>query len=95
MSLSDKDVNHVARLARLALTDAERAKYREQLGKILDHIASLDKYDAKDVPPTSHVVPMANAWREDAPRPFADIEALLSNAPDREDAFFKVKKVIE
>lgn len=95
MALTDQDVNHVARLARLALTDEERAKYRSQLEKILGHIASLDKYDVKDVLPTSHVVPVANAWRKDEPRKFPDIEKLLANAPEREEDFFKVRKIIE
>jgi aspartyl-tRNA(Asn)/glutamyl-tRNA(Gln) amidotransferase subunit C len=95
MSLTDQDVNHVARLARLALSDEERAKYRVQLEKILGHIASLGKYDVKDVPPTMHVVPVANAWREDEARRFPDIEKILENAPEREESFFKVRKVIE
>lgn len=95
MALTDKDVDHVARLARLALSDEERARYRGQLEKILDHVAGLDKYDVKDVPPTSHVVPLANAWREDEPRVFGGVEDILANAPEREDVFFKVKKVIE
>ena len=54
MSLTDQDVNHVARLARLSLTEEERVRMRTQLGKILDHIAALNKYDTADVPPTSH-----------------------------------------
>ncbi|MBI4396211.1 MAG: Asp-tRNA(Asn)/Glu-tRNA(Gln) amidotransferase subunit GatC [Elusimicrobia bacterium] len=95
MSLTDKDVNHVARLARLALTDEEREKYRGQLARILDYIRHLEKYDTKDVPPTSHVVPLSNVWREDEARPWADPESILANAPEREGNFFKVKKVIE
>ena len=95
MALTDQDVNHVARLARLALSDEERLKYRVQLEKILGHISQLDKYDVKDVPPTSHVVPVENPWREDEPRVFPDIEAILANAPEREENFFKVKKIIE
>ena len=95
MSLSDKDVNHVARLARLALTDEERGKYLVQLTRILDHIQTLSTYKTDDVPPTSHVVPMANVWREDVAKPFRNTESILANAPDREDIFFKVKKVIE
>jgi aspartyl-tRNA(Asn)/glutamyl-tRNA(Gln) amidotransferase subunit C len=95
MALTDQDVVHVARLARLALSDEEKAKYRLQLEKILGHIQSLDKYDVKGVPPTSHAVPMSTAWREDEPRVFPDIEGILSNAPEREESFFKVRKVIE
>ncbi|MBK6879957.1 MAG: Asp-tRNA(Asn)/Glu-tRNA(Gln) amidotransferase subunit GatC [Elusimicrobia bacterium] len=95
MSLTEKDVNHVARLARLALTPAERANALGQLGRILEHIQALAKYDVTDVPPTSHVVPLANVWREDKAAAFANPESILANAPDREDVYFKVKKVIE
>jgi aspartyl-tRNA(Asn)/glutamyl-tRNA(Gln) amidotransferase subunit C len=95
MALTDKDVDYVARLARLALSDEERARYREQLAKILDHIEALNKYDVTGVAPTSHVVPVANVGREDEPRVFENIEGILSQAPDREDVFFKVPKVIE
>jgi aspartyl-tRNA(Asn)/glutamyl-tRNA(Gln) amidotransferase subunit C len=95
MPLTDKDVNHVARLARLALTDEERQRYRDQLGRILDYIRALEKYDTGDVPPTSHTVPLANVWREDEARPWKNTEDILANAPEREDVYFKVKKVIE
>ena len=95
MSLTEKDVDHVARLARLALTAEERTKYLGQLTRILDHIQTLSKYETKDVPATSHVVPLANVWREDAAKPFRNTESILANAPEREDIFFKVKKVIE
>jgi aspartyl-tRNA(Asn)/glutamyl-tRNA(Gln) amidotransferase subunit C len=95
MSLTEKDVDHVARLARLALQAEERKDCREQLERILGYMKNLEKYDVSGVAPTSHVVPISNMWREDEARPFSDTEAILANAPDREDAFFKVKKVIE
>jgi aspartyl-tRNA(Asn)/glutamyl-tRNA(Gln) amidotransferase subunit C len=95
MSLSEKDVNHVARLARLALTDEERKNTLGQLGRILDHIQALSKYDTAGVPPTTHVIPLSNVWREDEPHPFLDTASILANAPDREDVYFKVKKIIE
>lgn len=95
MSLTEKDVNHVARLARLALTPEERATYLGQLGRILEHIQALTKYDVNNVPPTSHVVPLSNVWREDKAAVFPNPESILANAPDREDVYFKVKKVIE
>jgi aspartyl-tRNA(Asn)/glutamyl-tRNA(Gln) amidotransferase subunit C len=95
MSLTDADVDHVARLARLALTDEERRRYREQMSRILDYVKNLEAYDVRDVAPTSHVVPLVNAWREDVPRPPVHAAAILANAPDREDDYFKVKKVIE
>ncbi len=95
MNLTEKDVAHVARLARLALTAEERANALTQLGRILEHIQVLSTYDTKDVPPTSHVVPLSNVWREDRCVPFADPESILANAPSREDVYFKVKKVME
>lgn len=95
MALSDKDVQHVARLARLALTPEEREKYRAQLGRILEYIQALNKYDTEGVQPTFHVVPLSNVWREDVARPWPDAGSILANAPERDDAFFKVKKVIE
>lgn len=95
MALTDKDVDHVARLARLALTPEERNAYREQMGRILEYMKNLEKFDTKNVSPTSHVVPLANIWREDVPRRWEDTESILANAPAREDVYFKVKKVIE
>jgi aspartyl-tRNA(Asn)/glutamyl-tRNA(Gln) amidotransferase subunit C len=93
--LTDKDVNHVARLARLALTDEERARTLEQLGRILGYMKNLEKYDVKDVEATSHAIPLSNVWREDEARRWPDVERILENAPEREDVYFKVKKVIE
>lgn len=95
MSLTEKDVTHVARLARLALTDAERAKYLGQLGRILEHIQVLSTYDTQSIPATTHVIPLSNVWREDAAKPFPDTASILANAPDHEEVYFKVKKVIE
>ena len=95
MSLTDQDVNHVARLARLSLTGEERGRMWDQLGKIMDHITALNKYDVSGVPPTSHVVPQPNTGREDEPRVFDNIEGILAGAPDKEDVFFRVPKVIE
>ena len=95
MALTEKDVNHVARLARLALSDEERKRYLGQLERILGYIENLKKFDTADVPPPSHVVPMSNAWREDEARRWEDPESILANAPDREEVYFKVKKIIE
>ncbi len=95
MSLTEKDVNHVARLARLALTDAERKKYLGQLTRILDHIQTLSAYNTDAVAATHHVAPLSNVWREDVAVSFPDRDSILANAPEREDVFFKVRKVIE
>nr|MBP9128470.1 Asp-tRNA(Asn)/Glu-tRNA(Gln) amidotransferase subunit GatC [Elusimicrobiota bacterium] len=71
MSLTEKDVSHVARLARLALSETERVRCLGQLGRILEHIQVLSKYDTQNVPATTHVVPLSNVWREDVAAPFA------------------------
>ena len=93
--ISRKDVEHVARLSRLALSDAELEKMREQLAAILAHIDTLRALDTEAVEPTSHAVPMENVMREDEPRPSLPQEAMLANAPDRSTDFFRVPRIIE
>jgi aspartyl-tRNA(Asn)/glutamyl-tRNA(Gln) amidotransferase subunit C len=97
MKITRKDVEHVARLARLALTDEEKDRYTAQLESILGYIDKLNQLDTTNVPPTSHVLPLANVWREDAAEAdrLGTAEDILKNAPDAEGPFFKVKKVIE
>jgi aspartyl-tRNA(Asn)/glutamyl-tRNA(Gln) amidotransferase subunit C len=95
MSVSDADVKKIAKLARLRLTDAEVALYGGQLSKILDSMTELAKADTSGVAPTTSVLGAVNVMREDAPAPFADTEALLANAPERDGPYFKVRKVIE
>jgi len=95
MAITKKDVEHVARLARLALTEQEKERFTAQLGSILGYIEQLNKLETKDIPPTSHVLPVANVWREDVcEQPFGSSDAILKNAPEREGPFFKVKKVL-
>jgi aspartyl-tRNA(Asn)/glutamyl-tRNA(Gln) amidotransferase subunit C len=93
--ISRQDVEHVARLARLALGDAEIERMREQLSGILAYIDTLRALDTADVEPTSHAVPLVNVMREDEPRPCLPQEEALANAPDRSDAFFRVPRIIE
>jgi aspartyl-tRNA(Asn)/glutamyl-tRNA(Gln) amidotransferase subunit C len=97
MKISRKDVEHVARLARLKLTEEEKEKYTGQLEAIFGYIDKLSALDTNNVKPTSHIMGLKNVWREDELKPCSDAvrEALLANAPDREDDYFKVKKVIE
>jgi len=97
MSITKKDVEHVARLARLALSEEEKEKYTSQLGAILGYVETLNKLDTKDVPLTTHAFPLTNIWRPDRAESnvLASQEELLSNAPECEGPFFKVKKVIE
>jgi len=93
--ISIKDVEHVAKLARIAISDAEKKIYQSQLARILAHIAQLKKIDTKDVPPTAHSYDVSNVWRDDQPRPFPRIDDLFKNAPEVEESFYRVKKVIE
>ena len=89
------DVAHVARLARLALTDAELERMREQLNAILAHIDALRAVDTTGVEPTSHAVPQFDVMRDDEPRPCFPREDMLANAPDRAGDFFRVPRIIE
>jgi aspartyl-tRNA(Asn)/glutamyl-tRNA(Gln) amidotransferase subunit C len=89
------DVEHVARLARLALTDEERERFRAQLALILEHAAKVGEVAADDVPPTSHPVPRSNVWRADEDRPCLTPEEALANAPDREGDRFRVPPLVE
>lgn len=95
MAITREEVLHVARLARLALSEDEADRFREQLGSILDYIRQLDTLDTKDVIPTSHAVEMGTPFRDDSVHPFGDKEAILSNAPDRFEDFFRVPRIIE
>lgn len=90
----------MARLARLALTEEEKDRYTTQLGQILGYVEKLSQLNTENIPPTSHVLPLSNVWREDKLEPstsesLGSPEDILSNAPDREGPLFKVKKVIE
>lgn len=94
MKISKEQVEHVAMLARLELTEDEKGIYTEQLNSILEYAAVLDKLDTKDVPPTAHPLPLQNVFREDVVRPSIEQEDALANAPDGEDGFFKVPKIV-
>ena len=95
MAITREEVLYVARLARLAVTDAEADRLREQLSGILEYVKQIDRLDTRDVLPTSHAVEMGTPFREDEAVPFGDREAILSNAPDRQDDFFRVPRIIE
>jgi aspartyl-tRNA(Asn)/glutamyl-tRNA(Gln) amidotransferase subunit C len=89
------DVEHVARLSRLALTDEERERMRAELDAILAYIDKLNAVDTDGVEPTSHAVPMVNVMRDDAPGPCLPRDEALANAPDRAGEFFRVPRIIE
>ena len=89
------EVEHVARLARLDLSEAEKERMRSQLDAILTYIDKLRQLDTRDVEPTSHAIPMVNVMREDEARPCLPTEEMLVNAPEREGDFFRVPRIIE
>ena len=84
--LTQEQVEHVARLARLALRDDEIEKFRVQLSGVLDHINRLNEVDVSAIAPTAQVGGLHDVEREDRPRPPWPVEAVLANAPQREDA---------
>jgi aspartyl-tRNA(Asn)/glutamyl-tRNA(Gln) amidotransferase subunit C len=91
----DIDIDHVARLARLALTDEEKDRLREQLAVILEHAARIGEVAAADVPPTAYAIPRANVYRDDVPEPCLPQREALANAPEQEDGRFKVVRIVE
>lgn len=94
MKITQEHVEHVAKLARLALSEEEKKKLSLQLSQILDYIETLNALDTSGVEPTSHVVPLSNIYREDRVRPCLSQEKALQNAPDSEEGFFRVPKII-
>jgi aspartyl-tRNA(Asn)/glutamyl-tRNA(Gln) amidotransferase subunit C len=89
------DIDHVARLARLELTEEERERLREQLGAILEHAATVGEVATADVEPTAYAIPRSNVLRPDEPRPSLPVEDVLANAPDREEDRFRVPRIVE
>lgn len=95
MTLTQEEVEHIAELARLRLTEAEKTRYREQLSAVLDYFEQLRELDTAEIPPTSSVLPARSVLREDEPRPGLDLEDLLRNAPDAEAKQFRIPPVLE
>jgi aspartyl-tRNA(Asn)/glutamyl-tRNA(Gln) amidotransferase subunit C len=93
--ISLEEVEHVARLARLELSEADKERMRRELDRILSYIDKLRALDTEGVEPTSHAVPMTNVMREDATRPSFPQDEMLANAPERSGDFFRVPKIIE
>ncbi len=95
MKISYDEVEHVGRLARLALSEEERERMRAQLDAILTYIDKLNELDTSQVEPTSHVIPMTNVFREDKVSPSLSQDQALANAPDRQEALFRVPRILE
>ena len=95
MAISREQVEHVAHLARLGLSDQEISRLQQQLSQILGHMQMIDQLDTSAIPPTAQVIPLSSVMREDVARPSQPVEEILANAPRREGAFFKVPPVLE
>jgi aspartyl-tRNA(Asn)/glutamyl-tRNA(Gln) amidotransferase subunit C len=93
MEIGREEVLHVAKLARLELSDDEIERFREQLSAILEAVGTVSELDLSGVEPTSHPLDIVNVWAEDEPRPCLSREEALANAPDPEDGYFGVPPV--
>ena len=89
MAITREEVLHVARLARLELSEDEVARFQQQLSAILEAVSKVSELDLSDVPPTSHPLEIANAWAEDVPHVSLSLDETFANAPDREDDLFR------
>lgn len=88
-----KDVEHVAKLARLELTEEEKVLYTKQLGDVLKYVDQMNEVDTSNIKPMTQVVDFVNVMREDEPHQEISKEDLMSNAPEEENGFFKVPKI--
>ncbi len=95
MSLTLADVEKIANLARLELTDAEKKQYQEQLSAILDYAERLDQLDLTDIPPTAHAIAQQNIMRPDVAEPSLPMQDLLFNAPQQKENQFVVQAVLD
>ena len=95
MTLSLEQVTHIAELARLALTDEEKERFRDQLSAILDYAARLQAIDTSAIPPTASVLPVDTVLRDDIARPGLPPEQILANAPDQENDMFRLPVILE
>lgn len=93
--ITKKEVEHVARLARLGLNEEEKEVFTKQLNAILAYMEKLNELDTKDIEPTSHVLPIQNVFKEDEVKESLLREKALANAPDRTEEFYRVPKIIE
>ena len=95
MSLTTDEIHHIARLARIALTDDEVTRFTSQLSGILDHFAVLSAAPTEGLEPTAHPLPLSNVMRADEVAPSLPRPAVLANAPEQEDGLFRVRAVLE
>ena len=89
------DIDHVAKLARLALTEDEKTQMRTQLGLILEHAATVGEVAADEIEPTAYAIPRSNVLRPDVPEPSISHEAAMQNAPEAQAGLFKVVRIVD
>ena len=95
MELSREEVLHIARLARVALTEEEITRMSRQLSDLLEHFQNLQQVDTEGVPPTAQSIDIRSVMRDDVIAPSLSPEEVLSNAPRREEDYFRVRAVLE
>jgi aspartyl-tRNA(Asn)/glutamyl-tRNA(Gln) amidotransferase subunit C len=95
MALTSEDVLHIARLARIQLSQDEVARFAQQLSGILDHFAALAAVDTDGLEPTAHPLPLSNVMRDDEVAPSLPRDEVLANAPEQEDGYLRVRAVLE
>ncbi|MCL0102376.1 Asp-tRNA(Asn)/Glu-tRNA(Gln) amidotransferase subunit GatC [Dehalococcoidia bacterium] len=95
MKLDREEVEHIARLARLGLSEAETEIFQSQLSDILENFDILQELDTGDIPPTAHVIEIENVIRDDEVAPSLPQDDILANAPREENGFFRVRAVLE
>jgi aspartyl-tRNA(Asn)/glutamyl-tRNA(Gln) amidotransferase subunit C len=93
--IDEAQVRKVAKLARLDLTDAEVAEFAGQLSAILDYVARMNELNTEGVEPLAHCLPISNVFRDDTIKESLGTEKTLANAPQRDESFFKVPKILE
>lgn len=94
MPISKEQVRHIAKLARLEISEPEQETFSHQLSSILAHIEHLQSWDTTGVEPTPTVLDQTNVFRDDQPRPGLSVQQALANAPDADDGYFRVPKII-
>jgi aspartyl-tRNA(Asn)/glutamyl-tRNA(Gln) amidotransferase subunit C len=95
MAITREDVEHIAFLARLGLSEQEQQTIQEQLSGILEYMQTLAELDTSAIPPTAQVIPLRNVMRDDVVRPSLSADAVLANAPDRDGNFLRVPPVLD
>jgi len=93
--IDQSEVKKVAKLARLDLTEKEVEEFTSQLSAILDYVAKMNELDTENVEPLAHCLPISNVFRQDIVKPSLGTEKTLANAPERDNEFFKVPKILD